>query len=123
MAEGELPGGDLHLGPGGAGLAGSAGNDRQAGHADGPGAARADRCQAPPKLTRKEAINKVATALGGEQPPPYDPGPPGAADFEQVQRWAAERGIAFTTWESLPTVDDRRDHPNLPWSKRDFGWR
>lgn len=50
-----------------------------------------------------------------------DPGPPVAADFEQVRRWAGEgRGIVFASWDDLPLVNRCRERLGLAMFKRDF---
>jgi len=54
---------------------------------------------------------------------PVDPGEPIAADFEQVRRWAAERGAAFGSWDDLPEINRRRERLGLATFKRVFGPR
>ena len=41
--------------------------------------------------------------------PEFDPGPSVAVDFEQVRRWASERGVRFEIWDDLPKVNERRE--------------
>jgi hypothetical protein len=62
----------------------------------------------------------VSRAIEARATEPVDPGEPIAADFEQVRRWAAERGIVFASWDDLPAVNRRRERLGLAAFKRDF---
>lgn len=56
-------------------------------------------------------------------PPPIPPSIHGEGvlvNFEQVRRWAAERGIQFTTWDDLPKVNRKREALGQGTFKRDF---
>jgi hypothetical protein len=61
---------------------------------------------APPKVDKRFAV------------PEFDPGPSIYAEHGQVQRWAAERGIQFVTWEDLPKVNAKRVDLKQPEYKR-----
>ena len=78
------------------------------------------------------AIYRRAKVLGVVRPPRDDThleklntlsSQPIAADFDQVRRWAAEKGVRFDTWEDLPAVNDARDRIFLPTFKRLFPTR
>lgn len=73
---------------------------------------------APQPKTRLEALAMVAKAIDGE--PTYGLGGPIAVEFEQVRRWAGERGLSFQSWEDLPVINRKRDALNQPTFKRSF---
>lgn len=90
----------------------------------------------PPPPGRMDMIRQVAASLAAKSPitqspavpspsasqsaEDYDPGPAVYAEYGQVQRWAAERGIQFRTWEDLPAVNRKREALGQSTFKRDF---
>jgi hypothetical protein len=55
-------------------------------------------------------MQRVARAAEG-LPPPSEMQP---ATFDQVRRWAAERGILMANREALPRVNEKRRYLGLP---------
>lgn len=92
----------------------------------------------PPPPGRMDMIRQVAASLAAKSPitqspavpsrepsasqsaEDYDPGPAVYAEYGQVQRWAAERGLQFRTWEDLPAVNRKREALGQSTFKRDF---
>jgi len=66
-----------------------------------------------PPANRMDTIRRVAASLGAGREPV-------GMDFEQIRRWASERGINFRTWDDLPAVNERLEHLGQPPFKRDF---
>lgn len=85
-----------------------------------PFALKQDLTQVPPK-DRMSVLRQVAASL---KPPPIPATMPGAApiavEFEQVRRWAGERGMQFRTWEDLPQVNRKREQLGQATFKRNF---
>jgi hypothetical protein len=76
-----------------------------------------------PAVNRMDVLRQVAASINAREAAPrvgIDPGAPISADFEQVRRWAAERGVQFGDWDDLPAVNSRRERLGLPSFKREF---
>ena len=69
------------------------------------------RAPAAPKATPEEAPapSRMEALMAVSRRPEFDPGPSVAVDFEQVRRWASERGVRFDIWDDLPKVNERRE--------------
>ena len=63
---------------------------------------------APDTAVDLSPLLSIATATERKRPE-FDPGPSVAVDFEQVRRWASERGVRFDIWDDLPKVNERRE--------------
>ncbi len=68
----------------------------------------------PTTQTRIEIMRQVAASAPKPTPQPI------AADFDQVQTWAVQRGMSFGVWDDLPAVNARRVRLGLPPFKREF---
>lgn len=63
---------------------------------------------APAPLNRLAALMTVSKAIDKRANAPVDPVPV-LMDFEQVRKWASERGVTFDSWDDLPRVNARAE--------------